>query len=265
MPAGGQGSIAPNDDSHALPGGAAFLALRRRSVGPVLLTCEHASHRLPARQALDAGERAVLRSHWGWDIGAWALTRALSLRLGATAIGGRWSRLLVDLNRRADDPTLVREAVGGRRLSWNRGLASRELERRLSRFHLPYHAEVERLICRHLVRGIRPLLLSVHTFTPRLDGRRRPYDFGVLFDSDRRLALRLGRSLRRAGFRVRYNQPYSGLAGMMYSVDRHGSHHELPCLELEGNQDLFSRPSTARRAARAVAAALRELIHHEAE
>ena len=57
----------------------------------------------------------------------------------------------------------------------------------------------------------------------------------------------LGRSLRRAGLSVRYNQPYSGMAGMMYAVDRHGSHHRLPCLELEIRQDLLLERSNIAR------------------
>ena len=59
---------------------------------------------------------------------------------------------------------------------------------------------------------------------------------------------------------MRYNEPYSGLAGMMYSIHRHATHHGLPCLELEVNQDLFHRKGAAQRLAAAVAQALEPLI-----
>jgi predicted N-formylglutamate amidohydrolase len=227
-----------------------------------VLLCEHASNRLPCRVA-DPGLRGVLGSHWGWDIGGWALTRELSRRLRAVAIGGRFSRLWIDLNRRVDDPTLVRREAGGVALPWNRSAGAREIERRMLDCHCPYHAEVDRLVLRHLTRGVRPLLLSVHTFTPVLAGRPRRFDVGVLYDRHEAAARALGRALDQAGFAMRYNEPYSGLAGMMYAVDRHGSHHRLPCLELEVNQRTFERPALVLRLARVVARAVEALVRQD--
>jgi predicted N-formylglutamate amidohydrolase len=210
---------------------------------PVLLLCEHASNRLPFRSAPTPEERRVLDSHWGWDIGAWPLTLALARRWDAGAVGGRWSRLLIDLNRRVDDETLIRREAGGVRLSWNRELDDEEIERRVLTWHVPYHARVEASILRRLVRGVRPLLVSVHSFTPVYEGRGRPFQVGILFDRHEALARRVGRALERQGLEVRYNRPYSGRAGMMYSAERHGGHHALPSLELELNQAICSRPA----------------------
>ena len=70
-------------------------------------------------------------------------------------------------------------------------------------------------------------------------------------------------TLRDAGLRVRYNQPYSGIEGLMYAVQRHGSHHCLPCIELEFNQRLFDvsarLPALAAATARALRRGLKEL------
>jgi len=224
-----------------------FLLQNPRSVSPLLLTCEHATNRLPPFAQTRGRPRAIMESHWGWDIGAWELTRELARRLRAGAIGGRWSRLLIDLNRRVNDPTLIRSTAGGVPLPWNDGIGVKEIERRLVAYHMPYHMQVDRLILQRLVRGVDPVLLAVHTFTPQLDGRLRRFDVGVLYEHHRGPAHRLGRALRREGLSVRYNQPYSGLAGMMYAVDRHGTHHRLPCLELEVNQGLFDRKGAARK------------------
>jgi predicted N-formylglutamate amidohydrolase len=226
------------------------------SFSPVLLTCEHASNRMPWEVRAKPEVERLLIDHWGWDIGAWPVTRAMAACLEAGALGGRWSRLLIDLNRPITDSTLVRQEAGGIVLPWNRRLSPAAVERRVLEYHSPYHAEVDRQVLRRLVRGIRPLLISVHTFTPELGGRRRGFDAGVLFKDHRRLARMLGRGLRDAGLRVRYNEPYSGLAGMMYAVDRHGSHHDLPCLELELNQDLVRTSESVERVASAVAPVL---------
>jgi predicted N-formylglutamate amidohydrolase len=225
-----------------------------------VLTCEHASNRLPFSSGVSTSQREVLATHRGLDIGAWDLTRDLSRRLNASAIGGRWSRLLVDLNRRADDPSLSRETADGVPLTWNGNLEAAEVERRITEYHTPYHVEIDRLILRRLVRGVRPLVFAVHSFTPDYHGRPRPFDIGVLYERHRALAHGLGRALRDSGLSVRYNQPYSGMAGMMYSVDRHGSHHRLPCLELEVNQALFERSDAAARLGRVVARGVANLL-----
>jgi predicted N-formylglutamate amidohydrolase len=237
-----------------------FLLENPRSLSPVLLMCEHATNRLPFAKEVRAAHWAVLSSHWGWDIGGWELTRELAQRLSATAIGGRWSRLLIDLNRRVGDPTLIRRKAGRTVLPWNDGMGPEAVERRVLDYHTPYHVEVDRLILRRLVREVRPVLLAVHTFTPRFRGGSRPFQIGILYEHHRTMARRLGRTLRDAGLTVRYNQPYSGMKGMMYSVDRHGSHHRLPCLEVEVNQRVFEQSRAVRRLGTAIARGLRVLL-----
>lgn len=232
-----------------------------RHATPLVLTCEHASNRLaPGCRPRTGAERAILDTHWAWDIGAWDVARRLARRLGAAAVGGGMSRLVVDLNRPVVDPSLVRREAGWVKISWNRRLPPEEIERRMRAFHLPYHDAIDRAILRLVVRGARPLLLSVHSFTPVYEGRRREFDMGVLFDRSRGHAERLIRGLRREGFEVRENEPYSGIAGMMYSIHRHGTHHDLPCLELEMNQALFRDRGAAARLAPRIARALAPLL-----
>ncbi len=238
--------IAPNKTGSASRS-RPFLLHNPRSLSAVLLTCEHATNRLPFMTRTRGSLRAIMDSHWGWDIGAWELTRELARRLRAGAIGGRWSRLLIDLNRRVNDPTLVRLTAGSVPLPWNEGLDVDEIERRVLAYHMPYHLEVDRLILRRLVRSVHPVLLAIHTFTPEFNGRLRRFEVGILYEHHRVPAHRLGRALRQEGLSVRYNQPYSGMEGMMYAVDRHGTHHRLPCLELEVNQKLLDRAGATRR------------------
>ena len=76
-----------------------FLRLRPNRTAPFVVTCEHARHALPSGIATVAADRAALRTHWGWDPGAWDLTRAIARLLGTGATGGRWSRLWIDPRR----------------------------------------------------------------------------------------------------------------------------------------------------------------------
>jgi predicted N-formylglutamate amidohydrolase len=236
-----------------------YLLIRPRSLSPVVLTCEHACRALPRTFRPVPPEPEVLRSHWGFDLGGWGLTRVVASRLRATAIGGRWSRLLIDLNRRVDDPTLIREGVDGTPLSWNRALDAGEVERRMLAYHVPYHAELDRLLLRRVVRGVRPLVVALHTFTPVLGRQRRGFDIGVLYDRHAGIAFRVGRRLAGNGFAVRYNEPYSGKAGMMYAAERHGAHYGLEFFELEVNQARLSRRGIA-TIGEALAAAIDSLV-----
>lgn len=227
------------------------------SLAPVVLTCEHASNRIPETVVgRDPDLRSLLKSHWAWDIGAWQFAKEVAGRLGASAVGGRWSRLWVDLNRRVDDPELVLPTVNGVALPWNARLSSRVLERRVSAYHAPYHGMIDQQLARRIVRGVRPMVVAVHCFTPVYGGKRRGFDVGVLYEHHRGPAQRIARRLRDGGFTVRYNQPYSGLHGMMYSADRHGSHHDLVCVEIEVNDALFAHSARIGRLVAVVADAL---------
>jgi predicted N-formylglutamate amidohydrolase len=236
-----------------------FSRLAPNRLTPFVLTCEHAYGRLPPGIGTTAADRAVLRTHFGWDIGAWELTREIARRLGTGATGGRWSRLWIDLNRPAGDPMLVREDVEGHEPSWNGGIDEREIARRYVETHVRYHQEIDREIAHRLTHSVRPVLLAIHTYTPVWNGRPRRFDAGVLYDENRREAAILAAALRKTGLEVRYNQPYSGKRGLMYSIDRHGRHHRLPCLELEINQELLSRSGKTNTVARSVARGLREI------
>jgi len=233
-----------------------FQVVGARSLAPLVLTCEHAASRIPVTGQRSPSLRRLLQSHWARDGGAWQLARAVAGRADATAVGGRWSRLWIDLNRRADDAELVLPEVDGVPLPWNRGLSESALERRITDYHAPYHAAIDHQIVRRVARGIRPLVVAIHSFTPVYNGKPRPFDVGVLYEHHRGPAQRVARAVRAAGFTVRYNQPYSGAAGMMYSADRHGSHHGLVCLELEINDSLVRRPARFARLESAVVAAL---------
>ena len=236
-----------------------YRLLRRRSLSPLVITCEHASRRLPAGIPR-TGLAELLACHRGWDIGVWEVAREVSRRLAATAIGGRYSRLFVDLNRDPSDPTLMLTEVDGRPVPINRRLTPREAGRRVRLAHAPYHAEIDRQMARRSAARVSPLLISFHSFTPVLNPARRRFDVGVLFADHAPLARRLGAALVRQGFSLRFNRPYSGLEGLIYAAARHGSFHRVPYLELEFNQKLLGTPPRCRIVGARAAGAIAEIL-----
>lgn len=225
-----------------------------------VLTCEHASKRIPREYRSLGLSRAELSDHIGWDIGARDVQRELSRLLGAPAAWSKVSRLLVDANRLPHEPSLIPEVSDGVSVPGNAGISDRERELRLSNFHAPYHQRVDRMVARakRTAPG-RVHLLSIHSFTPVMTGTAREFDIGVLFDAHVPLARAFGRALERTGFRVRHNEPYSGYDGLIYAPKRHGDAHEIPYVELEINNALIRDEKAARGVARRVARALRAM------
>ena len=78
-----------------------------------LVTCEHASNRLPARYRRLGLPASRLDEHIAWDRGAAILARHVAQRIGAPLHLGRWSRLLVDLNRSIGHPKLMARSSFG--------------------------------------------------------------------------------------------------------------------------------------------------------
>ncbi|MDE2183926.1 MAG: DUF1244 domain-containing protein [Alphaproteobacteria bacterium] len=221
----------------------------------LIFLCDHASNAIPEAYAGLGLDRAALATHIAYDIGAAAVARALAHRFAAVAILARWSRLLIDLNRGEDDPTLVMKLSDGRVIAGNRDAGRQEIERRLRLYHAPYHRAIDDEIARSRVAGHVPALISIHSFTPSWKGRRRPWEIGVLWDRDARLAAPLIGRLAAGGFVVGDNEPYSGELenDCLY---RHGTANGLPHVLIEIRQDLITEPAAPARMAERLAAIL---------
>ncbi|HVM96903.1 MAG TPA: N-formylglutamate amidohydrolase [Candidatus Acidoferrales bacterium] len=222
----------------------------------LVLTCEHASCAIP-REYDDLGldEHAII-DHIGWDIGARLVTASLASELDATAVLSGVSRLVIDCNRDLCDHDLIIAESHGVRVPGNRAVDAEDRRRRIRDFYHPYHDAIDAVLAQRP--GV--FLFSVHSFTPELNGRQRRFDAGVLFDDHVADAERFGAALMAAGLRVRYNEPYSGLDGLIYSARTHGQRFGLRYLELEVNNALLRDERAARQIAGSVATALRGIV-----
>src|SRR5690348_2676498 len=212
---------------------------------PLLLVCDHASNALPEPYGTLGLPRHLFDTHIAHDIGAAEVTRALARHFGAPAILACWSRLLIDLNRGADDPTLVMKLSDGSLIPGNATMSPADVENRIALYYRPYHDAIAAEIQGLHRRGSPPTIVSMHSFTPQWKGRRRPWEIGILFDRDERLARPLADALQAAGFAVGLNEPYSGELenDCMY---RHGTSNGLPHVLIEMRQDLTATPAAAR-------------------
>jgi len=223
--------------------------LKRSRVSVVVLSCEHASNRVPARYDNLGLDTRSLRSHIAWDIGARDVTRSFARALGCNAYEGRWSRLLADLNRSANHRKVIAESSFGIEIPGNRGLDTGERARRIETYWRPYRDAVENAVRAVIARAGLCVHLSVHSFTPEVEGHVRNADVGILYDPRRRreadLARRWAREIAASGLRVRLNYPYRGIADGLCKTLR----QRLPAsaylgVELELNQGRLADPTS---------------------
>lgn len=205
----------------------------------LLLTCEHASNRLPERWRWPREDERLVDDHWAFDLGAADLTRELAAAARADAVLSRFTRLLADPNRPESSDTLFRTTADDAPVVLNQGVDAEDRHHRLSSFYRPYHSAVDSLVASSTA----SILFSVHTFTPVYEGERRELEVGVLFDDEESLAGQLIDGLRGAGLSVAGNEPYSGREGLIYAVDMHAKAHGRRALEIEVRQDLATSPS----------------------
>ncbi len=209
----------------------------------ILILCDHASAALPGGYDTLGLPATEFHRHIAYDIGCAEVVRALASHLNCPAILGRYSRLLVDLNRGSDDPTIVMKLSDGSVIPANADVDrfgdAEEFHSRIAHYHEPYHDAVDRQIKVALTKGRIPTIVSIHSFTPSWRGKARAWHAGVLWDKDPRLALPLLRVLSEdEGLMVGDNEPYGGfLKGD--TLYRHCTKPGLPHALLEIRQDLI--------------------------
>ncbi len=218
----------------------------------VLVTCEHASNRLPAGFTL---ERCLRQSHIAWDPGAKAIAARVAKRMRAPLWCGEFSRLVVDLNRSVDNRMLIRRVSDGHRVPFNYGLSAADRQARIDRYYRPYRdgvaTDAEQIVARH---G-RCVQVCVHTFTPSLAGKERGNDLGLLHDPNWGIERSVcdevkARFERLTDLVVWHNRPYSGTAdGILPAMRRAHTPERFVGIELEINQKHANNPALLRRIA----------------
>jgi len=224
---------------------------------PLLLLCDHASNAVPqALGTLGISEQELSR-HIGWDIGGLDAAIELSKVLDAPLVASGYSRLVIDCNRWPGGEGSTPEVSDGTPIPANRGLTEEQVQVRAEACFWPYHREVDRHLDRMTAGGCKVGMLVMHSFTPQMNGFKRPWHVGVLWNDDARLPEPLLAELRRDGtLVVGDNEPYSARASYEYTLSAHARSRALPHCSLEIRQDLIRTADEARAWARRLAPAI---------
>ena len=229
------------------------IAENEGAAAPYLLICDHAGRAIPACLDSLGLEAADLDRHIAWDIGAAAVAGAVARQLDAMLIRQAYSRLVIDVNRPPDKPDLIAAVADGTVIPGNAGLAPEHLRARLTQIHAPYHARIAAELDRRACAGLPARLVSVHSFTPVLAARARPWHLGVLHDGGSPAAFKMLDLLRsEPGLAVGDNAPYA-LDDFDYTIPRHAVARGLPYVEIEIRQDLIADAAGQARFAELIA------------
>lgn len=201
----------------------------------IIITCEHAGNHVPKLyQSLFENDPQILETHRGYDIGALDLTRTCAEKLQVQPFVHSVTRLLVDLNRSLHSPELFSEFM-----------ASLDEEKRqaiIEQYYKPHREAVENRIKKIVRYDSRVLHLSVHTFTPKLNGSLRDADIGLLFDPGRKSEkafCEIWKSIleKECDLNIKYNTPYPGVMdGFSTYLRTQFSPVQYAGLEVEVNQ-----------------------------
>jgi predicted N-formylglutamate amidohydrolase len=216
-----------------------------------------------------ATARAALDTHRGYDLGALSVARSLGRRFRVPVFHCDVTRLLVDVNRSVGHPRLLSE--------FSRKLTRREREAVLERYYFPHRRAVEAEVARPVAAGRRVLHLSVHSFTPELEGRVRTAEVGLLYDprraAEREFCLRwvaemqddLQRESRhhkkQSDCGIRRNYPYRGASdGLTTALRRSHPDARYFGVEVELNQAVLSKQERRRQVTTLLARSLKGVL-----
>ncbi len=199
----------------------------------LVLTCEHAGNSIPKKYQNLFPQKNVLQSHRGYDPGAFDLFEYL-IPLSDFNKHNKISRLLIEVNRSLGHKSLFSE--------FSKQLSEKQKQQVLNNIYRLYRYSVEEAIQNYLSENEEVLHVSIHSFTPELQGKVRNADMGLLYDPSRKKEKEFCHRFKaemlreQSNLKIRYNYPYLGKADGFTTYLRKKFLKNYLGIELEINQ-----------------------------
>ena len=213
------------------------------SDSPILFISDHAGRRIPRRLGTLGLSDADLERHIAWDIGIQGVTTPMADKLGATYIYQRYSRLVIDCNRRPGVSQSVMLISDGTEIPGNRNLRDDDVRAREDEILQPYHQVIEQELERRGAARRRTVIFAMHSCTPIFGGEAgpRPWHIGIIAHHDWRIGEPLIELLSaETDLCIGRNKPYEVNMETDYTVPIHAEGRGLPYVEIEIRQDLIA-------------------------
>ena len=222
---------APREASQLPPA----LTINHEGRSPFVLVCDHASNRIPERYGNLGLSLAQRLDHIAWDPGALSVCQGLVDLLDAPLVHSTVSRLIIDCNRDADSPELIRTLSEATVIAANSDVTAEERAQRIRQYHAPFHRAIEQLLESRADRGLRSVLVCMHSFAPVYLGVQRPWPIGLIHGRDTGYTQKLFDALKAedGALNVGWNQPYAALNGVTLTLEKHGDGRGLDATMIE--------------------------------
>ena len=223
-----------------------FTIFNETGSAPMMIACDHASNRIPAKLDMLGLSPDLMELHIAYDIGARQVAMQLAERFNAPLLHASYSRLVLDLNRFPDDPAMFPDVSDQHEVPGNRKLENADKQLRIDTLFRPYHDMHSTMVQKLKKQFVKPIIVSIHSFTDQMDGATRPWHFGVLWDRDRALAEQLLENLNQqssahpAGLLIGDNKPYHAREPQGYSIAEHAAKQQVEMALIEIRQDLIA-------------------------
>ena len=230
----------------------------------ILIICDHASRTIPRKLNNLGLSQQDLNKHIAVDIGTDKLGRYIGKALQASVILPGFSRLVMDLNRDPNCKTSIPKISDNIEIPGNKNLSASQKKSRFDEIYTPYHNEISTALKRIKINGRTPLIISLHSFTPEMDGIQRQTDIGILWEKNKRISHKVMKFLKAVcpGATVDENVPYSLLDApeLNHTIIHHNMNAEDKYLLFEIRQDLLSDDTGVKKYGDILATALNNAL-----
>lgn len=213
--------------------------------GPFAIVVDHASNRIPHRfgdLGLSPSERI---RHIAWDPGALAVSMRLSELLDAPVVHSTVSRLVIDCNRDVNAHDLIPTVSEHTEIPGNAAVTGDDRAGRIALAHVPFHSAIDALLDARIAAGLETVLVCMHSFTPSYKNIARPWPIGLIHARDEAYTRALAAVLKAEApdLNVGWNEPYSALNGVTYTLEHHGDGRGLDATMIEVRHDEILEPN----------------------
>jgi predicted N-formylglutamate amidohydrolase len=214
---------------------------RAAGTSPYVLVVDHAGRHFPKAIGTLGVAPAELERHIAYDIGIWPVAREVARALDAPLVAQTYSRLVIDCNRPTHVAASIPEISEHTEIPGNRLVGDDARQARIESLFAPYHDAIAAILEARAQNGQPTVLIAMHSFTPVYMGAQRPWEIGLLYNRDPRVAhLALDLLAQDAALTVGDNLPYSVDDDSDYTLPVHGERRGLPHVGFEIRQDLIA-------------------------
>jgi len=207
-------------------------------ISDFFFVCDHGGNSIPSGFGNLGLSKRDLEKHIALDIGALGVATVLAEIFSAPLVWQNYSRLLIDCNRQLDHKNLIPRESDNIAIPSNESLQKNDRVDRISNIFMPYHRKIEELLDFRESRNQKTIFVSMHSFTPVMDGYKRPWHIGILSAGDRSFSDAVKKNLEKnTEYFVGDNEPYR-IDDKDFTVPQHATKRALPSVLIEIRQDL---------------------------